>query len=58
MVITDFKIENKVCKPRFFQKTFLVANTKFEMILIILFLKISNADKKWDFTQKQRYGGI
>ena len=30
--------------PRFFQETFFVANTKFEVILEILFLKISNTD--------------
>ena len=30
--------------PRFFQETFLVADTKFEVILEMLFLKISNAD--------------
>ena len=31
-------------KPRFFQKIFLVTDTKFELILEIPFLKISNAD--------------
>ena len=44
IVIADFQIEVKVNKPRFFQKAFLVANTKFEIILRILFLKLSNAD--------------
>ena len=44
MVIANFEIEDKGGKPRFFQKTFLVANTKFEVILRKLFLKIRNAD--------------
>ena len=44
MVIADFQVEDKGGKPRFFQKTFLVADTKFEVILGMLFLKISNAD--------------
>ena len=56
MIIAEFQVEDKVNKPKFFQKTFLVANTKFEMILKILFFKINNAimlfDKKtliWKF---------
>ena len=48
MVIADFQIEDKVGKSRFFQKTFLVADTKFEKTLEILFLKISNADMSFD----------
>ena len=44
MVIADFQIEDKASRPRFFQETFLVADTKFEMILEMPFLKISNAD--------------
>ena len=44
MVIADFQIENKGGKPRFFQKTFLVTNTKFKVVLRIFFLKISNAN--------------
>ena len=44
MVIGDFQVEDKANKPKFFQKTFLVANTKSEVILGISFLKISNAD--------------
>ena len=43
-MITDFQLENNVDKPRFFQKTFLVVDTKFEVILRMLFLKLSNAD--------------
>ena len=44
MVITNFQVEDKGNRPRFFQKTILVANTKFEMILGMLFLKISNTN--------------
>ena len=44
IVIADFQVEDKVGRPRFFQKNFLVANTKFEVVLEMLFLKISNAD--------------
>ena len=48
MIITDFQIENKVGKSRFFQKIFLVVNTKFEIILEICFLKLSNSDMLFD----------
>ena len=44
MVITDFQVEDKGGRPRFFQETFLVADIKFEMILGMLFLKLSNPD--------------
>ena len=44
MIIADFQVEDKASKPRFFQKIFLVADTKFEVILGMLFFKISNAD--------------
>ena len=44
MVIADFQVEDKGERPRFFQETFLVADTKFQMVLGMLFLKISNAD--------------
>ena len=44
MVIADFQVEDKANKPRFFQEAFLMANTKFEIILRMLFLKLSNAD--------------
>ena len=44
IVIADFQVEDKGGRPRFFQKTFLVADTKFEVILEMPFLKLSNAD--------------
>ena len=50
MVIVDFQIEDKVSKPRFFLKTFLIADTKFEVILEMFYLKISN--KKMLFNKK------
>ena len=43
MVIADFQVGDKSGRFRFFQKTFLVTNTKFEVILGMPFLKISNA---------------
>ena len=44
MVIINFQVEDKGGRPRFFQKTFLVTDTKFEVILEMPFLKPSNAD--------------
>ena len=44
IVIADFQVEDKGGWPRFFQKIFLMANTQFEVILGMPFLKISNAD--------------
>ena len=48
MVIADFQVEDKSGRPRFFQETFLVADTKFEVILGMPFLKISNANVAFD----------
>ena len=44
MVIADLEIENKASRFKFFQETFLIADTKFEAVLGMLFLNISNAD--------------
>ena len=44
MVIANFQVEDRSGRPRFFQETFLVADTKFEVILGMPFLKISNAN--------------
>ena len=44
IVITEFQIEDEVGKLKFFQKTFVVTVTKFEMILRIFFLKLNNAN--------------
>ena len=35
-------MEDKIGRPKFFQKTFRITNTKFEMILEKHFSKISN----------------
>lgn len=43
MVLASFPIEDKLGQPRFFQETFLVANTSLAVILNMLFLTLSNA---------------
>ena len=48
MVIADFQVEDKGGRPRFFQEIFLVADTQFEVVLGMPFLKISNADVSFD----------
>ena len=48
MIIFNFHVDNKVDKPRYFQERFLVTNTKFELVLKMLYLKFSNADKSLD----------
>ena len=44
MVIADFQVKDKSGRPKFFQETFLVTDTKFEVILKMPVLKLSNAD--------------
>ena len=44
MVIVNFQVEDKGSRSRFFQETFFMADTKFEVILEMPFLKINNAD--------------
>ena len=48
MIIADLQVEDKGDRLRFFQETFLVADTKFEVIQGMLFLKISNANVAFD----------
>ena len=48
MVIADFQVEDKGGRPRFFQKIFSVTDTQFEVILKMLFLKISNRNMSFD----------
>ena len=48
MLIADFQVEDKSGRPKFFQKIFLVADTKFEVILEMLFLKINTVDVSFD----------
>ena len=44
IVIAGFQIKDKLNRARFFQKTFLLANTSKEVILGMHFLTFSNAD--------------
>ena len=44
MVLADFQVEDKLGRTRFFQETFLVANTTSEVIFGIPFLTLSNID--------------
>ena len=44
MVIADFQIQDKLGRARFFQETFLVADTKMDVVLGMPFLTLSNAD--------------
>ena len=44
IIIANLEMEDKTGKSKFFQKTFLVANTQFEAVLGMFFLKISNTD--------------
>lgn len=44
MIIADLQIQNKMDKLYFFQKTFLIANTKMKLNLRIFFLILSNAN--------------
>ena len=48
MVITNLQIEDKVGRSRFFQKTFLIIDTKFDIILRMPFLKLSNENISFD----------
>ena len=47
-MIADFQMKDKIGRPRFFQKIFLIANTKFEIILGIFFLKFSNMNMSFN----------
>ena len=44
MAIASFSVEDKLGKARFFQETFLLANTSMEVVLGMPFLTLSNAD--------------
>ena len=44
MVIAGFQVQDKLRRARFFQKTFLVADTSMEVVLRILFFILSNAN--------------
>ena len=53
MVIVDFSIKDKISRPRVFQETFLIVDIKFEVIIGMFFLKISNMDMS--ITKKNTY---
>ena len=44
MIIAEFQVKDKASRHKFFQEIFLITDTKFEVILRIFFLKISNID--------------
>ena len=44
IIIAGFQVINKLDMTRFFQKTFLLANTMMEVVLKIPFLTLSNVD--------------
>lgn len=44
ILLTNFQIDDKLSRSRFFQNTFLLTNTNLAMILGILFLILSNID--------------
>ena len=44
MIIANFQIKDKIYRPRFFSKTFLITNINFKIILKMLFLKFNNAN--------------
>lgn len=48
IVIADFEVENKVGNPKYFQKTFLIANTIIKIDLKKLFFKHNNINKIFD----------
>lgn len=47
MIITSFKILDKLGRARYFQKIFLLADMNVEVILGMLFLTLSNSDVKF-----------
>ena len=51
MVLASFQVENKLERPRFFQKTFLLADLSMEVVLRMPFLTLSNANIQ--FAQKK-----
>ena len=44
IVLASFKVEDKLEKPQFFQKTFLLANLNIKVILSMPILTLSNAN--------------
>ena len=44
MVVADFSLQGKLGKIRFFEETFLLANTSMDVVLGMPFFTLSNAD--------------
>ena len=44
IVIVGFQLEDKLGRARFFQKSFLLAETSMEVVLGMIFLTLNNAD--------------
>ena len=44
MVLVSFQVKDKLGRARFFQESFLLADTSVEVVLRMLFLTLSNAD--------------
>ena len=51
MVIAGFQVQDKFGKARFFQETFLVANTSVEVVLEMPFLALRKV--KMDFAKRE-----
>ena len=51
MIIAGFQVQDKFRKARFFQETFLLADTSIEVVFGMLFLALSKV--KVDFTEKE-----
>ena len=51
MAIASFQVADKLGRARFFQETFLVANTSMEVVLGMPFLTFSNANIR--FAEKE-----
>ena len=47
IILASFQIENKLEKPWFFQKTFLLVDLSIEVVLVMPFLIFSNANIKF-----------
>ena len=48
MAIAGFSIQDKSGRARFFEETFLLADTSMEVVLGMSFLSLSNADVQFD----------
>lgn len=56
IVMTSFKIKDKLGKTRFFQDTFILADINLKVVLEMLFLTLRNGDIQ--FFEKELLGGL